>query len=544
MEVKITIMRNARQSESGFVAIFTVIFFIILVTVLVLSFIRVMLDEQRQSTDNDLTATALNAAEAGVEDGKRLLLYCTQQMMSGGPDASDCQSSLDTTQCPGVFGVAGLANRLGIQSAIEGDGSVRVSNNAGTEQHYTCLIVNPITDDYVGQVDANQSDLLPLKGVDPFDVIEFSWHMTTPDAQKPPKNYSTNTQLPDVATWSAQEYPAYMRLQYLKHEQGDINIADLDDDSRALFLAPSDSPSAVPNVDLNARDSRTGSRTKDQPVLTRCIPRNTNAELYACTVRIQLGSDVVPSSTSAYLRVAALYGASDFRVRLFKGADLVSMDGVQPVIDSTGRSNDVFRRVQSRVRLDGSAFYPLFALESGKDICKHFLVTSTTSGYTDYCGGGGGGGGGGGSSCAPVSIDETTFLGDPTGHYHLIDWQPSRRTYTHSPSILNDIKAGCMYNITVQTADYSHPHSPPYEQYEERLSVWFYKNGTELAHTGLTDDFPDSVQHSPIKDMGNFCFTDTPDTLTYKGYYATTGILAGASSVQPYKIVMTPVASC
>lgn len=147
--------------------------------------------------------------------------------------------------------------------------------------------------------------------------------------------------------------------------------------------------------------------------------------------------------------------------------------------------------------------------------------------------------------CTPVAIGEETFFLDSSSEYHLIDWEPTRTTYSLSPAILSNIKGGCMYNITVQTADYSHPHTPPNDsQIHEQVSAWFYKGGTLVTNaTGLTDDFPDSVTINSPKDMGNFCFMDSPDTLTFKGYYATTGV-NGGSSVQPYRINLTPVSSC
>lgn len=158
---------------------------------------------------------------------------------------------------------------------------------------------------------------------------------------------------------------------------------------------------------------------------------------------------------------------------------------------------------------------------------------------------GGGGGGGGGGSCKPVAIGQETFFLDSSAVYHMIDWEPSRMTYSLSPPILSNIKGGCRYNITLQAADYSHPHTPPDDsQAHEQISAWFYKNGSLVTSpTGLTDDFLDNTQLSTVKNMGDFCFDDTPDTLTFKAYYATTGI-NGWSSVQPYKINLTPVSKC
>jgi hypothetical protein len=50
---------------------------------------------------------------------------------------------------------------------------------------------------------------------------------------------------------------------------------------------------------------------------------------------------------------------------------------VQPSVDSTGRANDVFRRVQSRIRFDeATGGYPENALDTTNDIRKDFAVSS------------------------------------------------------------------------------------------------------------------------------------------------------------------------
>jgi hypothetical protein len=90
----------------------------------------------------------------------------------------------------------------------------------------------------------------------------------------------------------------------------------------------------------------------------------------------------------AYLRLSTLYNASHFMVKLYNtdtGSSLVRFKGVQPQVDSTGRANDMFRRVQALVELKGVVTYPEAAVDIAGNLCKNFLITDTESHYVNKC---------------------------------------------------------------------------------------------------------------------------------------------------------------
>ncbi|PLS80863.1 hypothetical protein CYG49_03810 [Candidatus Saccharibacteria bacterium] len=458
------------KTDSGFVAIFTVLFFVALITVITLGFLRVMLDERRQSTDNDLSTSALNAAEAGVEDGKRLLMHCVDIARSGGTDA-DCTTALTTTTCPGAIKTGPLATTLGV--TVEDDNSVRVSTNADNEQHYTCVIVDAETDDYISQLQPWQSDFVPLASQQAYDRVEFSWHMATPPqvggigGDGPVGAYANNKTLPSVPTWAAQKYPAFMRLQFLKHERNTVHLADLEEDSRTAFLIPANSGST--QVNLGTVDSRTGARAKNQPITIDCeAPVGAITGGYACKAMVLL-PEPVAIEESAFMRVTSLYGASNFKMRLLNGAENRQFFNVQPIIDSTGKSNDVFRRIQARVRMDLQGNYPTFALESAQDICKNFFVGINAGLFQNSC------------SSPPDDKDEDDeedddleIKCDTVKYKYATDLTLTAQKRVGFHDIV--LPKGCKYDLKMVIGDY---HS----NQEKRC-----KEGAEWACKGLSDE--------------------------------------------------------
>jgi hypothetical protein len=74
-----------------------------------------------------------------------------------------------------------------------------------------------------------------------------------------------------------------------------------------------------------------------------------------------------------------MYNSTSYSVKLLKGVDVVQFDGVLPAVDSTGRANDIFRRVSSRVEMNPINFpYPDAAVDITGSLCKNFTVTDGT----------------------------------------------------------------------------------------------------------------------------------------------------------------------
>ena len=119
-------------------------------------------------------------------------------------------------------------------------------------------------------------------------------------------------------------------------------------------------------------------------------------EEYACSATITLPVSVVKDITTGnidhiqYLDLTSLYKKSNYRITLWNGSGpakkLVKFDAVQPEVDSTGRTNNLFRRVKSRVELTDINYpYPNAAIDITGNLCKDFTVTNDTKDYTNRC---------------------------------------------------------------------------------------------------------------------------------------------------------------
>lgn len=377
---------HKQGNESGFVSLFTVIFFMLLITIITVGFLRIMAAEERQSLDNDLTASAQAAAQSGIEDAKRAILKYAS-LPAGDPLKAQLQTALNSSTCNALFTNSTIAAALNLNT----NGSV--NNQAGLNQYYTCLSVNLVTPDFISSSSAGKSEFVPLvpEQNKQFEDIVIGWHLASQtigtDGDGQPARYAPGVLLPPVAgsagSWSNQGYPAYLRVELYGYPNGTFARNDMDSLAHSVFLVPNYS-SNVAALDSNTPivldtvDPRGADQTKINLVGIKCsgTPPNIPTGTYACTARLHIPNGAPSTSHHYFLRVTPQYGSTHFQIKLFHSNNQqVNLDGVEPIIDSTGRASDVFRRIQSRVRLDNVANLPEYSAETANTICKNMQVS-------------------------------------------------------------------------------------------------------------------------------------------------------------------------
>ena len=386
--MKVTQRRTHRQQ--GAVALFVVVFATLLMIIITLSFIQLMIKDQRQATASDLSQSAYDSAKSGVEDAKRLLLLDQSCRNGTAPAAVNCTAVTNAIN-------AGQCNTIAAYFGNPNDKETVIQQNQGDaalQQSYTCVKIIPNTDDYTAVLKLNESNIVPLKGVGEFNSVRISW-FTHEDVAAAGAGQTVrfpssgpNVSLPQTPQWDA-DMPSLLRAQLLQvgpnFKLSDFNDAQPGNKSNnnTLFLYPS--ASGVNTLDFALDMPRRSASAAPQQV--RCNPSFVTSE-YACSVTLNLPVPLTGNEAqrNAFLHLGALYNGARYKVELLNNGSVVAFDHVQPKVDSTGRANDMFRRVESRVEFKTDFAYPQAAVDLEGDLCKNFVVTDKDPGPTDNFG--------------------------------------------------------------------------------------------------------------------------------------------------------------
>lgn len=391
--------KNYFKDERGQTAILSVIFFTILMMVLTVSFMRIVTAEQAQTTNSELEASAMAAAESGVEDAKRVLKYCSD-IPTGHARYGECQAAINNTgnNCSAVNKILGV---VGVVDAdIGDDGQVRVGKSGS--QHYSCLIINERTSDveYPGlDFNSGQSQVIPLNfvsGGDKVDKIKIEWHKSGDSATGGDGEYTliSGNAFPSVKEWSmngGDSSPAVMRVELVRVPANNpFSVNDLTANARAVTVRPTSSSSSPTIATTGGSNSahlidywqpNVAPNESQAPLLSLKCNASVGSGGYACafTFRTNQG-DFDWSQNNYYLRIQQIYRSAQFRVTgLTSGDKAVAFDGVQPKVDVTGRAMDAYKRIDARLEpaAPGNAiWWPEYAIDSGGRVCKNMSVSA------------------------------------------------------------------------------------------------------------------------------------------------------------------------
>lgn len=386
-------MVRLNNRQSGVASLFVVIFAAMVMVIITIGFVRTMLNDQQQATVNDLSQSAYDSAQAGIEDAKRAILRYQSVCISG--NASQCTtaySDISSTTC-------NFANRKLTDVDLSSDAvtaEVRVQQ-AGTvnnlDQAYTCVKIIPNTADYIGDLKQDDSKNIPLIGVSDFNYINIEWYNemdlqgSALSVSVPPS--ASGTPLLAQSSWVSNR-PPILRTQLTQFNSSGFSLTDFDSNANNSIASSSTMflyPSSINGVPTSGFLSTTRQQATVSPIKSMCSASLSGGG-YACSARIQLPITVSAGAKTAYLNLRALYGKAHYRITLFlnSSSSAINFKAVQPEVDSTGRANNLYRRIDARIELGNINFpYPNAAVDVLGNYCKSFVITDQENDYASSC---------------------------------------------------------------------------------------------------------------------------------------------------------------
>ena len=394
--------------ESGQASMVTVAMFMMLFSVITVGFTYVMISASRQAVNDSLQSSAKAAAESGVEDAKRLIVYCYNKRQSGGgyssaDDKKLClqvigklSDELEGMECDYILRAVDSSPQkanFGLES-VKNEHRVKVGNGSAgknsSNEYYQCLKIATRTDNYEGIVsNLGKSTVIPLRLVDgkgnpatKITKIEIQWHRNVDgvDGDGVANLAGTSgTGLPPADKWKSNSYnrPAVLRVERVGAKKGGFSINDLVASDTAVTLRPSTggSKSVIMNNYHPLYNDRPNSQYPNGvPIIeTQCDGNN-----YACTMSAT--DTLYAKNNDYYLRLSAIYKDSHFSIRAYDGSKPLYFDGVQPLVDVTGSSSDSFSRIQARLKpsfdknADSTNWWPEYVIDTNGKVCKDIEV--------------------------------------------------------------------------------------------------------------------------------------------------------------------------
>ena len=424
-------MSKMQKTKQGVAAIYVVVFTTMLIGIITLSFLRIMLSESGRTLNDTLSDSAYNSALAGVEDAKFVVSKYEKAIAAKDNDGlvELLENEADKNNCDII---SDAMNLLGGSEETNRETPIG-SNSSFQDQAYTCVTIN-LEGDFKGELSANNPTLVvPLKpknadtNVNNVKYVEISWYMNTKDSNgnetfsgNPIQSKLKELGLSDasnnenavkdklkargvlgrkgiVGENTDNEQPTKMNgiramiIQSQKDHSMDANYYSSDTGNKqtnraSLMILPSADGKGINDISIDSVvDS--ADKTLNAPVLTSC-----ENDADKCVVRIAIpapigGGDRDPNNFFLVLNNLYSEPAIKVTVRMLNSSkNPINFFNVQPIIDSTGRSGDLFRRVEARIGTDnGASLIPTAELSTNGNIDKSFYVTKNCIKGTEAC---------------------------------------------------------------------------------------------------------------------------------------------------------------
>lgn len=324
-----------RSNQQGIVSITVTIVLMIVITLIVLTFAKIVRREQRQALDRQLSTQAFYAAESGINN--------VVSAIKGGYNGS-----IDSCSGTAASGNATNDNKINTKTV-----------NSAANVSIPCITINQSPNNlYYSSVDQT-STVVPLTSGDgsAFTSLTLKWQAKTTNVN-PKTNCNISKNFPANGIWNC---PVGIIRVDLVPTAGSLSRTTLNTSMLSAFLYPSGDGSGESTFGYN---EASGTTYQGAVIKTKC-----DGSPVVCTMTIASGL----GSNQYVMRVRSLYVPSTLTVTATNAAGPTSLANAQAIVDSTGKASDVLRRIQVRVPLSGAGNVPDFGIQTNTDICKRYM---------------------------------------------------------------------------------------------------------------------------------------------------------------------------
>lgn len=352
------------RQESGFVSIIVSLVIMIVLTLIVLGFAQLARREQRAALDRELSSEAYYAAESGILAVKS---FVTNNMIDTNVDKT--KSTCDNTWPASLTSHVPTVNNV---------------LDAPTGQvKFTCVLydANP-TFLLFGAVDTNKVSLVTIKnpGLSSLQIYWQANNGSSNFSSKTPGNFSptcvTNASPPPsckTGTWDSGT--GVLRVMLVSRDN--LSRDTFRNKTFTGYLYPDASATAGQNGTMDFTQGL-GANSSGLVAGGKCNTGNTTR--YFCRVDI---TNMDPTNTSGYVLVLrSVYDTNAVSICINNTGCTGPINGAQVLVDSTGKANDVIRRVQARFTISSGIENLLpIGLVSNESLCKQIVLNPSDPPY-------------------------------------------------------------------------------------------------------------------------------------------------------------------
>ncbi len=441
-------MKIFRKKRQGSASFYIVAFSTLILVVIAASFIAVVLSGLTRTENDELSQSAYDAALAGIEDTKVAFSNYQKCLSSGNSSSIpnnngrvECGEIIYWVKHPDCYMVGRILGRIRENASGEVlvEESSNVSNNM--QQAYTCVVFDAILSEYSYTLtESETSKVVRVRfgdGVEANSIkkVKISWGKVSNESKFAFSNFDENGKIGFPKKTDGAALPPLISVELVqtaknfslsqfestdgeKTNRGTVYLVPTDDSAVASNKSSSEYLGTCDNEDdCENKKGRIGKsqivKTNDHSVknLPFAVYCSDDSD-FACSTTLELpgaiGGD--RSNDTFSFVVSTPYGTgTSFKMEFFceegekcgtqkvyevndngetvlveKQTNQANLSGMQVKVDSTGRANNLFRRVEAVLESVDETSYPLFGVEllnndnssSGSLLQKPIRVTS------------------------------------------------------------------------------------------------------------------------------------------------------------------------